>query len=94
MFRGGRLHYSIRVAWMGVYSIAPGAVICVYRFQDDPYAAHMPGEGDALLIPLGDDAFTVRVAPGVQIRFTRDADGTVTGVDATLDGRTITAPKL
>ena len=64
----------------------------MFRYRGDPYI-HVPGEGDALLIPVGDDAFTVRVVPGVRIRFQRDEGGAVHGIEMTLGPQTIRAEK-
>ncbi|NIP78407.1 MAG: serine hydrolase, partial [Gemmatimonadetes bacterium] len=50
--------------YMGRYPVSEDAVIRVFRFRGEPYI-HVPGEGDALLIPVAPDAFTVRVVPGV-----------------------------
>ncbi len=78
--------------YMGEYELGPGAVVRVFRFQDAPYI-HVPGEGDALLIPVARDAFTVRVVPGVRIEFLRDPAGAVTGVELTLGSQTMRAER-
>ena len=79
-------------AVMGEYTLSPEATIRVFRFRGHPYI-HVPGEGDAKLIPIGDDVFTVRVVPGVRVGFQRDDAGTVTRVELTLGPRTIRAEK-
>lgn len=77
----------------GEYLLAPGAVVRVFRFQDQPYI-HVPGEGDALLIPTPEDgAYTIRVVPGVRVEFLRNATGAVEAVELTLGQQVMRAPK-
>lgn len=78
--------------YMGEYTLSPEAVIRVFRSQGDPYI-HVPGQGDGLLIPTGEDTFTVRVVAGVRIEFLRDEAGDVAGVELTLGPQTIRAEK-
>lgn len=82
--------------YMGEYPLAPEAVIRVFRFRGEPYI-HVPGEGEARLVPLGSDAFTIRVVAGVHASFLRDETGAVAGIEITLDPplgpQTLHAPK-
>ncbi|MDP2480300.1 MAG: serine hydrolase [Candidatus Palauibacterales bacterium] len=78
--------------FMGDYDLSSGGTVRVFRFRGDPYI-HVPGRGDALLLPLGGDRFTVRVVAGVQVVFQRDATGAVTGVTLTLGNQTMRAAR-
>lgn len=77
---------------MGDYELASGDTVRVFRFRGDPYI-HVPGRGDALLLPLGGDRFTIRVVAGVGIDFRRAADGAVTGMTLTLGDQTMRATR-
>jgi hypothetical protein len=77
----------------GEYPLSPEAVIRVFRFQGQPYM-HVPGEGDALLIPTPEEnVYTIRVVPGVRVEFQRDAAGEVDSVELTLGRQVMRAPK-
>lgn len=79
--------------YLGEYQLAPGAVVRVFLFDGKPYM-HVPGEGDALLLPQAEDTFTIRVVPGVQVVFERDTGGVVKSVALTLFGETMRARKI
>ena len=51
-------------------------------------------EGEAEMVALSGTEFVVPVAPGVRIAFERTPAGEVTGMVATLGGRTIRARRL
>jgi CubicO group peptidase (beta-lactamase class C family) len=78
--------------YMGRYRLSEDAAIRVFTFNDEPYV-HVPGEGDARLIPVAPDEFTVRVVPGVRIVFERDRDDAVTAMELTLGPDTIRAER-
>jgi CubicO group peptidase (beta-lactamase class C family) len=79
--------------YLGRYRLSPDAEIRVFLFQGKPYV-HVPGEGDALLFPTGEDRFTIRVVSGVDVSFQRDEDGRVSGLVLTLGPQTMRAEKV
>jgi len=79
-------------AVLGSYDVPGGGVMRVFRFRGDPYI-HVPGRGDAKMIPLGDDRYTIRVVHGVDVAFRRDGAGAVTGLTLTLGDLTMRAER-
>lgn len=84
---------TVLTDYYGEYRLAPGAVIRIFEWEGRPFV-FMPGEGEAELIAIGPDAFTVRVVPGVRIQFERDADGSVAGLRGSLGPQRFEAPRV
>lgn len=82
----------VRRSTTPVSDLGGGAAMRVFRFRGDPYI-HVPGRGEAKLIPLGHDRYTIRVVHGVDVAFRRDDSGAVTGVTLTLGGTTLRAAR-
>lgn len=78
--------------YVGRYTVGPDTAIRVFLFRGRPYV-HVPGEGDALLFPRGEDRFTVRVVSGVEVVFGRDDRGEVEQIVLTLGPQEIRAAK-
>lgn len=64
---------------VGSYEMAPGAVVRVYLFDGRPFI-YVPDRGEAELFALSPLEFTIRVQPGVGIRFETDESGAVSAV--------------
>jgi CubicO group peptidase (beta-lactamase class C family) len=77
---------------VGSYELAPGTVVRVFLF-DGRLFINVPGEGEAEMFALSPLEFTIRVQPGVGIRFETDASGTVTGVALRLGRQEMRAPR-
>jgi len=75
----------------GAYEFAPDAVARVW-VHDGRLFMFMPGEGEAELFALSPDEFTLRVIPGVSVRF-EPRRGPVSGVTVVMRGRTMRARK-
>ncbi len=84
---------TVLADYYGEYALAPGAVIRIFEWEGRPFV-FMPGEGEAELFAIGRDAFTVRVVPGVHIRFERDAAGNVVGLRGSLGPQRFEAPRV
>jgi hypothetical protein len=78
--------------YYGEYEIAPGAVARVYEWQRRRFG-FFPGQGEAELFALGDDRFTVQVVAGVEIRFERNEDGEVEGMEVRIGPEVIRGVK-
>ena len=80
-------------ALLGDYAIAPGQLIRVFAHDGRPFM-FVPGRGEAELLALGEDEFTIRVVAGVGIRFERDPHGVVTHVNLALGPDRIRAARV
>ena len=80
-------------SYYGAYEIAAGAVVRVFSWEARTIIT-VPGEGEAELLRTGEDEFTIRVAPGVRVRFDRDGAGRVVGLTMTMGPRTLRARRL
>jgi CubicO group peptidase (beta-lactamase class C family) len=69
--------------YVGTYEIAPGMNLRVFPFAGRLFG-FMPGQGEAELIPIGEDTFTVRVMPGVRVVFERAEAGRVEVAQVTI----------
>lgn len=67
----------------GDYEVAPGAMARAFVAFDRLFM-NFPGQGEAELLALSESEFTIMPLAGVRIVFQRDADGRVTGFDATI----------
>jgi CubicO group peptidase (beta-lactamase class C family) len=67
----------------GRYEIAPNTYVRAFEFRGRLFG-NCPGQGEAELLCLTRDEFTVRVVPGVRIVFERDANGRVVALDGTV----------
>jgi len=80
-------------ALYGAYEVGPGAVVRVFSWEARPFIS-VPGEGEAELLRVGGDEFTIRVVPGVRARFERDEGGAVVGLTMTMGPRTLRARRV
>ncbi|MBN1939827.1 MAG: serine hydrolase [Candidatus Aminicenantes bacterium] len=78
--------------YAGDYSFGGKDLIRVFSWLGRTFMS-IPGEGEAELFSLGEDAFTIRVLPGVRIAFGRDAGGKVAGAVIRMGNREIRAVK-
>jgi len=89
----GEYELSRGPASLGEYTLAPGAPIRVYQFDDKPFL-HLPGVGDVQMFPTArPDTFNARVLLGLGIAFERRADGAVAAVTLTLHDDTLKAKR-
>lgn len=74
-------------AYAGEYPLMPGFALTV-RARDGQLFAQAAGQGEFALVPAGKDVFTA-AAFGIEIRFQRGADGTVSGLELLQGGQTL-----
>ena len=77
--------------YSGDYELAPNVVARVFVFEGRLFGRFPQGEAE--LFALSRSEFTIRAAPGVVIRFERDAAGRVTGVSGSIGPQQFRATK-
>jgi CubicO group peptidase (beta-lactamase class C family) len=76
----------------GDYDIAPDVVARAFVAFDRLFM-NFPGQGEAELLALNESEFTIMPVAGVRIIFERDADGNVTGFQATIGPQRVSGQK-
>jgi hypothetical protein len=75
---------------VGDYQVAPKVVARVFAFRGRLFG-NFPGLGEAELFALPDSTFTIRVRPGVRLRFDRDDAGRITGLSGSIGPQRVRA---
>jgi hypothetical protein len=65
--------------YVGDYQMAPQVVARAFEFKQRLFM-NFPGQGEAELIPVAPDEFTIMAVAGVTVRFERGVDGKVNAV--------------
>ena len=74
---------ALMAEYAGEYAIAPDVNARVFVFEGRLFA-NFPGQGEAELLGISRSEFTIKPAPGVLVRFERDATGAVTGMSGNI----------
>jgi CubicO group peptidase (beta-lactamase class C family) len=77
------LDSSAMAAYSGDYAVTPDVIIRVFTFGGRLFA-NFPGKGEAELMGLTAEEFTILPVPGVRVRFERDGRGRVTHLEAVM----------
>jgi CubicO group peptidase (beta-lactamase class C family) len=78
---------------LGEYDFGAPARIRVTLFKGRPFL-FMPGRGDAELVKVGEDRYTVMVVPGVTMTVERDSSGRVTVIRGRIGNQRLTARRV
>jgi len=77
---------------VGDYGPAGGPTSRVFVFDGRLFLS-APGEGEAELSAVSPLSFVVRSQPGIAVRFTTNADGSIAGAEIQIGARTLKAPR-
>jgi CubicO group peptidase (beta-lactamase class C family) len=86
------LDSAAMTAYVGEYQVSPQVTVRVFVYRGRLFA-NFPGRGEAELLRVGADDFTIMPIPGAEIRFARDTDGRVRGMVAEVGGERLRAER-